>query len=96
MNVIYSPRALRDLDAIADYYRRVADPKIAEAIGARIEYVIKRVVEYPDSAPAVVGRRGVRAALVLRFPYKIFYRVRGYAVEILHIRHTSRRPWAGE
>jgi plasmid stabilization system protein ParE len=31
--------------------------------------------------------------LVLRYPYKIFYRLRGDAVEILHIRHTARRPW---
>jgi plasmid stabilization system protein ParE len=29
MKVVYSPRATRDLEAIADYYRTVADPAIA-------------------------------------------------------------------
>ena len=25
--------------------------------------------------------------------YKIYYRVRNNTVELIHIRHTSRRPW---
>jgi toxin ParE1/3/4 len=37
--------------------------------------------DYPD----------VRVMFVVRYPYKIFYRVRETVVEILHIRHTSRR-----
>jgi plasmid stabilization system protein ParE len=32
----------------------------------------------------------VRVLFIVRYPYKIFYRVRE-TVEILHIRHTSRR-----
>ena len=28
-------------------------------------------------------------------PYKIFYRVREDIVEVIHIRHTARRPWRG-
>jgi plasmid stabilization system protein ParE len=96
MNVVYSPRAARDLEAIAAYYHDVAGPRIAAAIGARIERVISRVAEHPHSAPRVSERRGVRVALVIRYPYKIFYRIRGDAIEILHIRHTARRPWAGQ
>jgi toxin ParE1/3/4 len=96
MNVVYSPRAARDLEAIAAYHRAFASPRIAAAIGARIEHVISRVAEHPNSAPRVLERRGVRVALVLRYPYKIFYRIRGDAIEILHIRHTARRPWTGQ
>jgi plasmid stabilization system protein ParE len=33
--------------------------------------------------------------LLTHYPYKIFYRVRGGAVEIVHIRHAVRRPWKG-
>jgi len=44
----------------------------------------------------VAGWPNVRAVLVLRYPYKIFYRVRRDVIEILYIRHTARRPWAGE
>ncbi len=93
MRVVYSPRAIRDLEQIGAYYRSVADNKIAAAIAERIERVIGRVARRPQSAPRVVGRAEVRAVLVLRYPYKIFYRLRGDAVEILHIRHTARQPW---
>src|SRR5579864_4865153 len=72
MNVVYSPRAARDLEAIAAYCRAVAGPRIAAAIGARIERVISRVAEHPHRAPRVLQRRGIRVALVIRYPYKIF------------------------
>ena len=38
----------------------------------------------------------VRVKFLIRYPHKMFYRVRDDVVEIAHIRHTSRRPWAGE
>jgi toxin ParE1/3/4 len=94
MNPIYSPRAVQDLEEIAAYYRSIAGEKIAQAIGGRIEQVIERVARNPRTAPRVSRRGNVRVVLVLRYPYKIFYRVRGETLEILHIRHTSRRPWS--
>ena len=66
MNISYSPRATRDLEAIAAYLRAVADEKIAAAIGECIERVINRVVEHPHSAPRVAERRSVRSVLVSR------------------------------
>jgi plasmid stabilization system protein ParE len=93
MSVVYSPRAIRDLEHIAAYYRNLADSKLAVAIALRIEKVIDRVARGPMTAPRVAERPGVHAVLVLRYPYKIFYRLRGDMVEILHIRHTARRPW---
>jgi toxin ParE1/3/4 len=38
-------------------------------------------------------REGVRVAPLGRYPYKIFYRVAGDTVEILHIHHAARQPW---
>jgi toxin ParE1/3/4 len=96
MTVVYAPRAVRDIEKIGAYYRANADPDVAEAIGQRIEYVINRLDRQPLSAPRVPARPNVRVVLIRRYPYKIFYRVRGSKVEILHIRHTSRRPWLGE
>jgi toxin ParE1/3/4 len=93
MRIVYSPRAIRDLEHIAAYYRLVADPNIAAAISERIEHVINRIARRPHNAPRVIERPGVRAVLVLRYPYKIFYRIRDDAVEILHIRHTARSAW---
>jgi len=95
MTVIYAPRAVRDLEQIGAYYRATANPRIAAAIAERIERVINRLPRHPEAAPRVARRPDVRAVLVLRYPYKIFYRVRGDTVEILHIRHTAQRPWVG-
>jgi hypothetical protein len=33
---------------------------------------------------------GIRVVPLLRFPYRIFYRVNDGAVEILHFHHASR------
>ena len=93
MKVVYSPRSIRDLERIAARHRKVADIKTARAIADRIEFVINRLVRHPKSAPGVADRSGVRVVLVLRYPYKIFYRLREDAVEILHVRHTARRSW---
>ena len=38
-------------------------------------------------------RTAVRVKLVARYRYRIFYAVIDETVEVLHIRHTSRRPW---
>jgi toxin ParE1/3/4 len=93
MKIVYSLRAIRDLERIASYYRTVASADVASAMADRIESVINRLAEQPHSAPRVARRANVRAVVVLRYPYRIFYRLRADAVEVLHIRHTAQRPW---
>jgi plasmid stabilization system protein ParE len=43
----------------------------------------------------IVGELGLRSKLVVGYPYRIHFRIRDGALEILHIRHTARRPWQG-
>jgi plasmid stabilization system protein ParE len=94
MRVEYSKRAVADLRKIGAYYRDSADPLAALAVERRIREVVARIGRSPKSAPPVINRSGLRVVLVLRYPYKIFYRVIGDVVRIVHIRHTARRPWA--
>lgn len=93
MNVVYSRRAIADLEHIASYYTAVADPAIAQAVENRIQLVIERISRVPESAQVVLQRPNVRVVPLIRYPYKIFYRLSAERIEILHIRHTSRRPW---
>jgi plasmid stabilization system protein ParE len=86
------PGALADLAGIAIYYSINASQAIAQSIERRFVEVIERLHRAPESAPRVEQRSGVRVVPVIRYPFRIFYRVRGDTVEILHIRHTSRRP----
>jgi toxin ParE1/3/4 len=93
MRVEYSKRAIGDLRQIATYYTRSGNPTIAERIAERIQQVIARIAGSPLSGRAVVRRPGVRVALLPSYRYKIFYRVTGDAIRIMHIRHASRRPY---
>jgi len=95
MRIDYAPRAIRDLEQIGAYHGEVAGSRVAAEIADRIERVVARLAVHPGIGPRVVSRPGVRTLLVQRYPYKIFYRVRGETVQILHIRHTARRPWLG-
>ncbi len=66
---------------------------VAITIEARIRAVIERIANHPQGAQRVTERLGVHVVPLIRYPYKIFYRVLDDRVRILHIRHTSRRPW---
>jgi toxin ParE1/3/4 len=95
MKVLYSRKALSDLSDIANYYTTSGSPAVAEAIARRLFDVIDRIQRAPRSAPRVAQRSNVRAASAVRYPFRIFYRVRSDTIDILHIRHTSRRPLTG-
>ena len=92
MKLVYSRRALADLAEIATYYTASASPAIADSIGRRLEDVIDRILRVPEAAPKLSQRSHIRVVAVIRYPFRIFYRVRKDTIDILHVRHTSRRP----
>jgi len=61
-------------------------------LGAGWKAIIDRISRAPEASPRVSQRSEVRAATVVRYPFRIFYRVRNDTIDILHIRHTSMRP----
>jgi plasmid stabilization system protein ParE len=91
MRLVYSRHALADLKKIAAYYATAASPTISDAIGRRLTEVIDRICLVPLAAPRVSQRSGVRVVSVVRYPFRIFYRVSAGDVEILRVRHTSRQ-----
>jgi hypothetical protein len=44
---------------------------------------------WPDSAQEVAEEPGVRVVPLLRYPYNVFYRNTGEAIEILSIHHAA-------
>ena len=92
MKVEYSNRATADLrKASADSL--AFGNVVAAALEARIQGVVAHIAEHPEAAKRVAERPGVHVVPLIRYPYRIFYRVLRDRVRILHIRHTSRRPW---
>jgi toxin ParE1/3/4 len=90
MNVVYAPRALRDLDGIGAYLaerNRIGAANVFSAIKSSID-----TLSFFPQIGRLVDNAGHRRVPVLRYPYVIFYRIAGDELLILHIRHTSRRP----
>lgn len=95
MKVEYSSRAVANLRKIAADSRRAFGERVAEALEGRIRAAIERVSREPLSAPEVEQRPGLHVVPLVRYPFTIFYRLLDDRVRIVHIRHTSRKPWGG-
>ena len=83
--------ALADLELIHTY-QKMHWPAMLTPFEARLTAIERRIIEFPLSAPEVEQRPGVRVVAFLDFPYRLFYRVEAGAIDVLAIRHTSRRP----
>jgi plasmid stabilization system protein ParE len=95
MKVEYTNRAVSDLRKISADSRRVFGDRVAAQLEAHIRKSVDQIAHAPESAQCVVERPGMRIVPLVRYPFKIFYRVLEDRVRILHIRHTSRRSWDG-
>ena len=96
MKVEYSNRALADLRKLSAGSQATFGHRVAAALETRIRAIVEQIRQAPESAPRVEQRPGVRIVPLIRYPYKIFYRTLDDTVRILHVRHTSRRPWENE
>jgi plasmid stabilization system protein ParE len=97
MKVEFTNRAVGDLRKISDQSHKEFGASVAAALELRIRRVVEQVGQAPESAPRVEQRPGMRVLPLVRYPFKIFYRIIGDGtVRILHIRHTARRPWTEE
>jgi toxin ParE1/3/4 len=95
MTVDYAKRATSDLSAIGAASLQQYGPIVAAEIETFFHHVIAQIAIDPSSRPQLVGRRGIHVAVLVRYPFKIFYRVLDDHIRILHVRHTAQRPWEG-
>ncbi len=88
LKIRFSIRAIADLDEIRAYLVP-RSPMGADRIRAQIDLTIDGLAEMPG-----IGRRthlrGIRSAVVKRYPYIVYYRVADGEILILHIRHGAR------
>ena len=94
MRVRYSPRAFADREAIFAYIDE-RSPQGARNVKRAIVQAIRLLGSHPYMAPAT-DVPGVRELRVPRRPYKVYYRIEGEEIWIVHIRDMRRRPWQGE
>jgi toxin ParE1/3/4 len=94
MRLRYTLRAQADLEAIFDYLDQAA-PLTAAALRAEITKRVTLLLAFPLMAPAT-EIPGVRECSMSRFPYNLYYEIRGDELCVLHVRHARRRPWEGD
>jgi plasmid stabilization system protein ParE len=88
-SVIFHPEARLEFEEAADWYEQRRAGLGAEFVTA-VRFKVQQLRVAPELWRSV---RGVRRALVARFPYAVVYRETSHDVlEIVAIAHLSRQP----
>ncbi len=88
--IVWSEPALADLEAIADFIA-LQDPLAARGLVQRIYDHVAQLADQPESGsrPRELGRRG-RYRQIVEPPCRVFYRLDGTRVVIVHVMRTER------
>lgn len=88
-SLVFRQQARQEFDAAGDWYERER-PGLGQAFLIEVERVLQSVVSNPDAFPEVL--EGIRKAVIKRFPYCLYFRVRGEAIVVLAVFHSARNP----
>ena len=92
MRIQYRARSLADIDDIINYLEKRSPSGAANVLHA-IFAGVQSIAENPYAWPAT-DDPDIRVLILRRYSYKIFYTILDQrTVEIIHVRHTSQRPW---
>ena len=88
--VVWTEPALGDLDAIADYIA-LDKPQAARELVQRVFDHVAQLAEFPKSGSRPRELRDSRYRQIVEPPCRVFYRVEGQRVVILHVMRSERR-----
>jgi plasmid stabilization system protein ParE len=89
VRIVLTAAALLDLDDIRSY-TATHFPTALPALDRRLQAILRRIGAWPESAPAVTNRPGVRMVPLVRDPFRIFYRIAADRAELPHTHHAAR------
>lgn len=84
-------RAKAELQEAADWYEARRSGGASASLAA-VEYAFTQIADHPERYPVWQGASGFRRVLVSRYPYLVFYQLRGETAIVHAVAHTSRRP----
>ena len=87
--VVWTPSALADLDAIHDYIA-IESPRAALAVVLRVLRHVDQLIRHPDSGSWLPELGRSRYRQLVEPPCRIFYRRDGSFVAILHVIRFER------
>ena len=79
-----------DIEEAFDWYRTHATPGVSQRLVAELRAATERITENPVQFPTV--HKDCRRALLRRFPYALFFRVREDDIQVLACFHVRRDP----
>lgn len=85
----FTPEAETDLEEAFGWYQEQV-PGLGHEFLAAVEKQLEQIVANPRQYQT--RHRGVRRAIMKRFPYAVFYTVEDPAVVVLAVEHQSRDP----
>ena len=85
----FSSRALREMGEAREWYE-MQSSGLGDEFLAVVELQVRRLEHAPMLYTEVLP--GVRRTLLARFPYSLFYAVKGDIVHILAVLHEARNP----
>ena len=90
MQVLLTPQAEVDLAVARDWY-----DSEAPGLGSRFMEEFLNIARQLADNPALyqIVRRDIRRAVFCRFPYSLFFRIRGKVVETFACLHARRNPF---
>ncbi len=95
MRIRFTATALDEIDEILSYIAE-RNPSAAAKVAEAIWQTVARAAARPGSSP-IVYAGDVRAKLVGRYQYRVYYVARDDEVIIRNVRSTRRqRPWEKE
>ncbi|HLA94658.1 MAG TPA: type II toxin-antitoxin system RelE/ParE family toxin [Pyrinomonadaceae bacterium] len=94
--VEFEPDAQADFDEAADWFYDQGGADLKAYFIRSVESTLSIIGRSPFSFPVVLGS-SARRAIVLKFPYAIFFTLKEDMVVIQSVFHTSRNPiiWRG-
>lgn len=87
--VVWSPQALADVEAIAEYIEKDS-PFYARTVVAKIVAATRHLVQYPLSGHIVPEMKDTALRDVFAFSYRIIYRADEDVVTIVAVVHGKR------
>ena len=88
------PQAEEELLAAARFYEAL-QPRLGLALLQEVRRAKQRIAQRPKASR--IERGEIRVRSILRFPYRLYYRIRSDEIVIVAIGHRRRRPgfWRG-
>lgn len=89
MTIVWSPQAIRDVEAVRIFIAQDS-PTYADLVVRRFVAAVERLQSFPESGRIVPERQNPEIREVIVTPYRIVYRLRAGAVEVVTVFRGSR------